>query len=358
MQHTWVSLLPARIGYSACLDSATAALVAACRYRRGSAGVSLEAALKALGSALSILNAQLSSAAEKTDDWTLASVAVLSSAAACRSRHSMVDPSHVDGLTTLLTLHPADLPVSEIGKGVCDYHLFDSFISSVVKQLLSRLEELPPSFYLPPAGAVQPPGTRLKAVGNMLYVHLPRLIGLIRQSKGSRSSGVAFSLVDTAKMIRSAGSLAAFEDEAAESALSHRLSITESSDSPYRGLSKWSFVFRCPAECDAAASYWMTRINILRLCLRIWETDPEACCQHSGLPSKGDALKEIDLLARNILMSAQYAQTQRARKRRRLLAHAMVACWEWLQDCSVQRRNDSRSPCELRHCLIDSQTVL
>lgn len=322
----WFGDIPSRIGNDYCLDLAIAALQMTCWYKRRLPGATLPKVYHALAGALEALATSLRTDGAALCDHTLASVAALSPVEAIRAGHTFLVPTHLDGITAILVSRAAVAPLSKFARRILEYHFCDSYVMASIRGVVSPLENLD-RVYCTPCDLSGPiPETKLRAIGNELCVRLPRLIAYARVACEQFTSAATVSAALTL-----AEKLLQLKDEAAENDFLHTVGVARTTLPTDLRITKYSLQFKTISSFEAGAYYWHTRTALLRLCCRLRCYFP-TMSEIYLLPSVPELKVELQRLASNIVMTAEFARTLKARKRRRLFGHSLLACWSIFRD--------------------------
>ncbi|KAF2767039.1 hypothetical protein EJ03DRAFT_249848, partial [Teratosphaeria nubilosa] len=321
--HSWFDDIPSRLGHDLTLDACTGALQHACWYRRKLPGVTLEKCFATLAEALETL--KISVTEDKVSDHTAAAVAAIAPADAVRSGHALLNPGHLDGLIAILKTLAARGPMTLLARRVLEYSFCDAFVLAAVRGISSPLESIDAYEYRGGYDDLTLPEPSLRRIGNELCVRLPRFIKLVREACASADPEAILAALECAQR------LVALADDAGEAEFMEYIPTAKTTDPSDAVISQRSFLYRSLPSFEAGIYYWTTRISVLRLCQRLRLYFPDLCDRY-GIPSVSHALAIVHQYGRNVVMSAEYAHTLRARKRKRLFSYGLIACWGVLRD--------------------------
>ena len=187
-------------------------------------------------------------------------------------------------------------------------------------------------------------------MGNKLCVRLPRLIMLVRLACGVETSGPT-----VLSALHLADELLKFRDEEAEVEFLRDVGVISTKLARDHNITQWSLDFKSLSSFEAGAYYWHSRSTLLQLCSRLRSLFPTICDMYT-LPSLREVQADLQRYASNIFMSVQFARTNTARKRRRLLGQSLLACWSTLQDTPVLSISDADID-QIRSWLLDTLNI-
>ena len=322
----WFGDAPYRIGHDSCYDLAMNALAMAWWYRRKLPGTTLAKVYRAMGISLDALNKTTSKDGAILDDHILGSIAALSVTDAITSGHSFPVSGHLDGVAVILSSQATVTSLSSMARRILEYHFCDTYVLATVRGAASRFEAMVSS-YCECIDVCKPAAERnLRAIGNKLCVHLPRLIGLVRLASGFHLSGSSVS-----SALNLSDKLLQFQDQSAESEFLHTVGVALTQLPQDRKVTEYSLTFKSLSGFEAGLYYWHSRATLLGLCSQLRSSFPTLCDLYA-LPSLQELQAESQRYASNILMSVQYARTNPSRKRKRLLGQSLLACYNTVQD--------------------------
>ena len=323
---TWFGEAPVRLGHDTCYDLAVDALMMVCWYGRKLPGASLAKIYRLMGASLSLLHDEMSKEGAILNDHVLTTVAALSPVDAITTGHSFLVSSHLDGVAMILASQAAAKPLSSVARRILEFHFCDTYVMATVRGATPPFEAIDLSYceYIDHSKPLAERKTR--TIGNKLCVRLPRLIMLVRLACGVQSDSFA-----VASALNLASELLELRDDLAESEFLESVGVTSSKLLHGRQITELSLNYKSLSSLEAGTYYWHTRITLLRLCCRLRSSFPTFSYAYA-LPSALEMQHEMQRHASNIVMSVQFAYTNTARKRRRLLGQSLIACWSTLED--------------------------
>lgn len=337
VEDEWFRHLPAYVGHSPALDLSIKALVAACAYSRGTPHLTSKDCYQALALALRAVQTSIQQSQRKPDDILLASTALLAPFEGVVRKNGVPTKLHVDGLAAILLSRSSTYPVTQLARDIVDFSACESSIMACILNRPSPFESVSPAYFANESiGCAGSDQARLKALSTELFVHLPRLLMLVRSvSLNGFSRGQP--LADALHLYNS---LLALQGQQAEHRLLQQIEVQSSpglkSDSPPQSHLHFASV----QDYEALAYYWQGRLNLLRVGQRLHDTS--SACQilisRERKPSRPfqscpqSHQNEISRLAKNLLMGSRYTETLRLRKQIRLSAHAAAIVWGVIRD--------------------------
>ncbi|OTA38356.1 hypothetical protein BTJ68_01760 [Hortaea werneckii EXF-2000] len=339
VEDEWFRHLPAYVGHSPALDLSIKALVAACAYSRGTPHLTSKDCYQALALALQAVQTSIQQSQRKLDDILLASTALLAPFEGVVRKNGVPTKLHVDGLAAILLARSSTYPVTQLARDIVEFNACESSIMACILNRPSPFESVLPAYFandnIGCAGSDQ---ARLKAVGTELFVHLPRLLTLVRSVSLNGVSGGELP----ADAFHLYNSLLALQDQQAEQRLLQQIEVQSSpcskTDSPQQSHLRFASV----QDYEALAYYWQGRLNLLRVGQRLHDTS-SACQIQTGRKRKPSRSlqscphshqNEISRLAKNLLRCSKYTETLRLRKQIRLSAHAAAIVWGVIREDS------------------------
>ncbi|RMY71713.1 hypothetical protein D0863_04980 [Hortaea werneckii] len=335
----WFRHLPAYVGHSPALDLSIKALVAACAYSRGTPHLTSNDCYQALALALRAVQTSIQQSQRKPDDILLASTALLAPFEGVVRKNGVPTKLHVDGLAAILLARSSTYPVTQLARDIVDFNACESSIMACILNRPSPFESVSPAYFANDSiGCAGSDQARLNALGTELFVHLPRLLMLVRSvSLNGFSRGQL--LADALHLYNS---LLALQGQQAEQRLLQQIEVQSSpslkSDSPPQSPRHFASV----QDYEALAYYWQGRLNLRRVGHRL--DDIASSCRIRTSSEKGPSPSfqpclqshhyEISRLAKNLLMCSKYTETLRLRKQIRLSAHAAAIMWGVLREDS------------------------
>ncbi len=281
---------------------------------------------RAIGTALEALQVAMSHENAILNDYTLASIAALSPVEAIRIGHTFLVPMHLDGITTLLVSRASLAPLSELAHRILEYHFCDTFVMASIRGVPSSLESVDRIWCESCVTTTPVSERRLRSIGNELCVRLPRLIVLTRDVLRTAEPLTVSSALSLAEELQQ------LKNDDAELQFVRQVGIDVPLSPADIKVSSYTLQHRTISSFEAGAYYWMTRISILRLCRRL-----RLCVgTHSSIyaiPSIHELEHQLARCVSYVLMTAQFARTARARKRRRLSGCMLLASWGAVRDC-------------------------
>lgn len=323
---SWFGEGPARVGHDACYDLAIDALMMVCWYGRKLPGATLAKVYRAMGASLDALYVAMNQDKAVLNDHILTAVAALSPVDAITTGHSFLVSGHLDGVAMMLASQAAVRPLSSVARRILEFHFCDTYVMAAVRGTASPFEGMDLSYCEYTDGSKPDAERKMRTNGNKLCVHLPRLIMIVRLACGSNSRGST-----VASALNLAHALLEFRDESAEREFLRAVGVTATKLLRDRQITEYSLNFKSLSSLEAGSYYWHSRTTLLRLCSQLLSSFPKFYEMYE-LPSLLDIEYELQRYASSIVMSVQYARTNTARKRRRLLGQSLLACWSTVQD--------------------------
>ena len=332
VEDEWFRHLPAYVGHSPALDLSIKALVAACAYSRGTPHLTSNDCYQALALALRAVQSSIQQSQRKPDDMLLASTALLAPFEGVVRKNGVPTKLHVDALAAILSARCSTYPITQLARDIVDFNACESSIMACILNRPSPFESVSPAYFandnMGCAGSDQ---AQLKAFGTELFVHLPRLLMIVRSISLNRVSGEQL-LADALHLYNS---LLALQDHQAEQRLLQQIEVQSSPslkpDSPPQSHLRFASV----QDYEALAYYWQGLLCLFKVGQRLYDV-ASSCQVQTGRekkPSRSLQLclqshqNEIFRLAKNLLMCSKYTETLRLRKQIRLSAHAAAIVW-------------------------------
>lgn len=332
VEDEWFRHLPAYVGHSPALDLSIKALVAACAYSRGTPHLTSNDCYQALALALGAVQTSIEKSQRKPDDILLASTALLAPFEGVVRKNGVPTKLHVDGLAAILLARSSTYPITQLARDIVDFNACESSIMACILNRPSPFESVSPAYFANDSmGCDGSDQARLKALGTELFVHLPRLLMLVRSLSLSEFSGRQL----LADALHLHNSLISLHDQHAEQRLLQQIEVQSMPslrpDSPPQSHLHFASV----QDYEALAYYWQGRLCLLRVGQRFYDIASSCQVQISGekRPSRSftscaqSHQNEISRLAKNLLMCSKYTETLRLRKQIRLSAHAAAIVW-------------------------------
>jgi hypothetical protein len=341
-EDAWFSQLPCRLGQSAAMDASVNSVVLASQYRRHQAGATERRCFQSLVTAIQSVQATINKGG-LGDDVLAATACLALFEARFNYRSNRLERSHLKGMVAIMASRPKNERGSDFARRILQYFAVDIYVLACVRGIPSPLEDVNPSYYRP-QNSKGSAGCRLRALGNEVYVFLPRLNMAARSARIHQENDSELSI--TATMIRARElilQLLELKDDFAENEILHTVNVRPTQSSDDREIVKYSFDFHDAGVFETITKYWHARASLLRLCLhllphfRAWDGQSEAESPMS-LPSSMELSLMLDLQrqTRNLMMSIQYSQADfrclGPRSRMRFYAHIIVTMWGVIQD--------------------------
>ncbi|OAG01144.1 uncharacterized protein CC84DRAFT_1190299 [Paraphaeosphaeria sporulosa] len=328
VEREWFRHLPAYAGHSHALDLSIKALVAACAYKRGTPRITPGDCYQALALALSAVKTSIVQSYGEPDDSMLASTALLARFDGEIQKNYIPTRLHVEGLATILAARSSTYQVTPIARDILDFHAGESAIMACIQGTASPFEKVDRAYFAnSKMRCSKGDRTQLKALGNEMFIGLPRLVGLVRSIR--LEPFVENTLhSDALRLLRP---LLELQDSQAEERLLQDAKTCPSDETDTASPLGLSLHFASYKDFEALTYYWQSRLSLLRLELRLYRLSVSSCA-HAKITEAseilvGPRLDEMVQLAKNILMCAEYASTLRLNKHIRLFAHALVVVW-------------------------------
>lgn len=328
VENEWFRHLPSRVGFTRALDLSSQAIVAACAFHRGVPKLTSAHCYQAMALALSAVHTTLAQSDEYLSDNILASSALLAHLEGVIKGHGIPALPHLRGLAAIMSTRPPSHPISELSKGIFDFHACDSAIIACVYGISSPYESIPRAYY--DDGGIDSDDSarsRLKAIGSRCFICIPRLVALVRSLRThSPPSG---SQVESA--IALFKTLDALQDTAAEVFLLQQ-AIFYITISP---VSQHNMRFDRVEIFEALLYYWLSRLWLMRL-----QHHLQGVLLSMGAISNvigetysrprlglGPSTNEVARIVHDVLMCVEYAEKLTLRKHCRLFAQTILTIW-------------------------------
>ena len=345
VQEEWFRHLPAYVGHTQALDLSIKAIVAACAYARGVPKLTSGDCHQALALALDAVQTNIKQSHGEPNDDMLASTALLAPFEGVIKKNGIPTRLHVEGLASILAARPATYPVTELARDILDFFSSEFSIMACIQGTPSPFENVAPAYFANNMmGYSDSDRAQLKALGNELFICIPRLVMLVRSLRLQQSPQNQL-LLDA---LRLSESLLSLQDSQAEGGLLRKIKVRLSSDPDASSPVRQSLYFASVKDYETLAYYWQSRLSLLRLEWRLHDLLMSIDVQAKGTdepefsirPSFGPRSNEMFRLVKNILMCSEYAGTLRLNKQIRLFAHAMVVVWGVTMDMPVSLGHD------------------
>lgn len=340
VEEEWFRHLPAHVGHTQALDLSIKAIVAACAYARGVPKLTSNDCYQALALALNAVQANIKQSHRELNDDILASTALLAHIEGVIKKHGVPARLHVEGMAAILAARPATYPVTQLARGIFDFHVCDSTIMACIQGTPSPFESVARAYFANNrVGYSDSDRAQLKALGSELFIRIPRLVGLIRSLRLQQSPQNQL-LLDALTLSKS---LLMIQDSQAEGRLLRNITVRPLSEPEATSPFDQSLHFASVDDFEALAYYWQNRLSLLRLEQRLHDLSMSSGVQTGNIdgsrisfrPTFGPRTNETFQLMKKILMSAEYARTLPLRKHHRLFAHAIVVVWGVTMDVPV-----------------------
>lgn len=341
VEEEWFRHLPAYYGHTPALDLAVEALVQASAYARGEPEVKSGACFQALSSALSAVQASLTNSYEQATDDMLAATALLAPFEGTIKRNGVPSRLHIEGLAAVVAARSNAQAITQLARDIIDWYAAESCVMACIHGIPSPLESIPQAYYASDGKSYgESDAAQLKALGNELSVHMPRLVNLLRTLRKQPSP--QYELLVNAYEISQ--SLLQLQDPLVEKRF--MLYITDRpSDSFDPGPDcAQRLHFPSARDYEALACYWQARLSLLRLERHLYGlfASPEGLTgstdsQTTPLPLNfGPRTEEMSRLARHLVTAAENAPALPLFKQQHLLAHSMIVVWGATMDAGVE----------------------
>ena len=341
VEEAWPRHLAVRVGHTRALDLSIKAIVTACAYARGVPKLTSGECYQALALALSAVQANIRQSRGNPNDDILASTALLAPFDGVIKKHDIPLRLHVEGLAAILAARPLTYPVTQLAREILDFYACDCAIMACIQGTPSPFESVARAYFANNrVGYSDSDRAQLKALGNELFIRIPRLVGLVRSLRLQPSPQNQL-LLDALRLSKS---LLRLQDPQAEGRLLRNIEFHPLLDPDAPWSLHQSLHFSSVEDFEALACYWQSRLSLLRLEWRLHDLSVLSEVQADSIDEPGvslrpsfgpSAMNETFQLVENILMCSKYAGTLRLRKRRRLFAHAMVVVWGVKMDVPV-----------------------
>lgn len=335
----WFRHLPAHFGHTRALDLSIRAIVAACAYSRCFPKLTSSDCYQALSSALDAVQAYIKQSQGTPNDHILASTALLAPFEGVIKKNGVPTRLHVDALAAILKARPASYPITQFATEIVDFHACESAVMACIQDIPSPFEGVSRAYFANDRrGHIDSDRARLKALGNELFVGIPRLVKLVRALRCQPLRDDALLLI----ALELSTSLSELQDPVAEERLRTSIKVQPQTSHDAAGSCSQSLHFLAVEDYEALAYYWQSRLSLLRLQLRLHDLarssdillDATGQAGPSLLPKLDHLTSEMAQLAERMLMCSEYAETLVLNKQIRLFAHATVVVWGVMLDAS------------------------
>lgn len=303
--NAWLQYLPARLGHSAAVDSATLALVRSLNfYFGGQTDAAIgAAALRDYGKSLALVRSAMDSTATSQSDQLVIAISLivifelLMRDFTCASQRNVY--SHWVALNAILQTKIASHQVSHVVRAL----LFNlggvTFAVPVAQRKPSIFDnENWDSSILENGSTTSEKHIKLNRASQTIRVLRPRLVSYIgRLSAAEDKDEVITATAEVARRMYDAQAVLAETD------LLHCLNVTQTKGASNRLITPYSFRFQNSDQLMALVKYWWARCAAISACLHINEI-----CGLSPLPFDEKQLKEeMERCLMNLIMSWEHA---------------------------------------------------
>lgn len=357
VEDEWFRHLPAHVGHTQALDLSIKAIVAACAYSRGVPKLTSDDCYQALALALKAVQANIKQSHGKPNDDILASTALLAPFEGVIKKNGIPTRLHVEGLAAILAARSATYPVTQLARDILDFYACESAVMACIKGTPSPFETVAPVYFATNRmGCSDSDRAQLKALGNELFIRIPRLVRLVRSLR-LQTSPQNQLLLDALRLSKT---LLRLQDSQAEGRLLRNVKVHPASDLDVSSPLRESLHFPSVQDFEALAYYWQSHLSLLRLEWRLYNLSVsndlhDDCTNEPGVsfrPSFGPRANEMFRLVKNIMMCSEYARKLPLNKHCRLFAHAMVVVWGATMDVPVALSHDQEGPGPLSNLLL------
>ena len=345
VEEEWFRHLAAHVGHTQALDLSIKAIVAASAYKRGVPKLTSGDCYQALALALNAVQIAIKQSDGESNDDILASTALLAPFEGVIKKHGIPTQLHVEGMAAILAARPATYPVTQLAREILDFYACESSIMACIQSAPSPFESVARAYFANNRiGYGDCDQAQLKALGNEVFICIPRLVRLVRSLRLRPSpQNQLFS-----DALRLSKSLLTLQDSQAEGRLLRNIKVHPSSDLYATSPIRRSLHFASVQDFEALAYYWQSQLSLLRLewhlhnlsvsnDIQADSTDePEVSCRQSFGPRATEMFRHVN----NILLCSEYAIKLPLHKHSRLLAHAMVVVWGVTMDVPVALEHD------------------
>lgn len=346
VEQEWFRHLPAYYGHAPVLDLAVKAQVQACAYARGVARMTSTDCYHALSLAFDALRISIEQSHGQSHDLILAATALLAPFEGTIKRDGVPTRVHIDGLAAVIAARPATQAGTEVVRDILDWYAAESSVMACFQGTLSPFEKIPRAYFTREGlGCSDSDRANLMALGNELYVRIPRLVILARALRLQPASRHGL-LMDTYKLLQS---LLELRDSEAERRVMENATFRLSDNSD----TIQNLHFASVKDYEALACYWQSRLSLLRLERHLhglfasWALEKVNTDLRTVILSRSFAPQTSEgfLIAKHLLMSADYAATLPLFRQKHMLAYAMVVVW------GATRNNGIQQVAESTNCL-------
>jgi hypothetical protein len=342
VEEEWFRHLPAHYGHAQTLDLAIQALVQACTYNRGIARMTSRDCYQTLSLAFCALRASIEQWHGQSNDVILAATALLAPFEGTIKRDGVPTRLHIDGLAAVIAARPRTHAVTQLARDILDWYAAESSIMACFQGTPSPFENILRAYFTNDGlGYDNSDRAQLKALGNELFVRIPRLVILVRTLRLKPTPRYAMLL----KAHRTFQALLELRSVQVERRFMENVTFPLPNGSDTIPPLVQSLHFASAKDYEALACYWQGRLSLLRLerhfheLLASYTVEREGTDAHDFplLRSFGPQTNEICLLAKRILISADYVASLPLFRQKHLLAYAMVVVWGATMDTSVEQ---------------------
>lgn len=346
VEQEWFRHLPAYYGHAPVLDLAVKAQVQACAYARGAARTTSTDCYHALSLAFDALRVSIEQSHVQSHDLILAATALLAPFEGTIKRDGVPTRVHIDGLAAVIAARPATQAGTEVVRDILDWYAAESSVMVCFQGTLSPFEKIPRAYFTHEGlGCGDSDRAQLMALGNELYVRIPRLVILARALRFQPASRHGL-LMDTYKLLQS---LLELRDSEAERRVMESATFRLSDNSDTIPPLIQSLHFASVKDYEALACYWQSRLSLLRLERHLhglfapWALEKVNTDLRTVILSRSFApqTSEICLIAKHLLMSADYAAALPLFRQKHMLAYAMVVVWGATRNTGIQQVAES-----------------
>lgn len=299
LDHTWLHLVPSRLGQHEAVDSAVRAVIKSKDHVLTPNESSTIASLVGYIKAVEALRIALQSSTDALSDNILAAVALLCVCETLMRSEVFACFAHWKALSAILLARPASSQNNGLSRGILYFVRNQMFHVPCARGQISPFDD-PRWYTLEPADSLSLPScvARLKYLGNQILIRLPRLVLLMRQLRENPELSTAHKaglLADT---------LADLQDDAAESNVLHRVKLIKTADTEDAQLVPFSFEFKSLGELESAVLYWKAHLFLGKIRLRLATMFPDMMLETEKTE------QTMRRMGMNAIMSSDYAQSQ------------------------------------------------
>ena len=311
---TWYAFVPAMLGTYATLDMAAKAVIQA--HRLSGPGVPRSYAAQCNRSYVSAVDCLRLSL--DTSDSTLATAGLLSLYETIRKHEPNSLFTHGRGISAILRARPRAMHPTLLMRAALHGSTHATFQDPLISGTASPFDE-PYWLDIEPAAclrALAPETSALRKLSNQLNIRLPALIACVRQLRQSAKAPMDL-LLRTHELAKD---ILKLKNDAAETALLHRVAIRRTLDVYDEAFIPYSFAFESPYDTETLLIYWGTYLLALKLNLTLIELQKSSSSTADG--SNESAASSVNTTS-TVSPTQQALESEQER-----LVISILMCWQ------------------------------